>query len=65
MNRLYSLLVLLFATIAANAQTPAKDATAGQAAAAKTTPAQKPIASGYRIKYDHSALRIPGKKFAI
>lgn len=57
MNRLYPLLILIFIAGAANAQTPAKQA-AGPTSA-------KPAASGYRIKYDHSALRIPGNKFAI
>jgi hypothetical protein len=50
--------------MAANAQTPAKKAAPGQSTPGQS-PAQKPTASGYRIKYDHKALRIPGNKFAI
>src|SRR6185437_320917 len=52
MNRhLYALLMILMAGITASAQ--------------KSTVSAAGAATGYRIKYDHGAPRIPGKKFAI
>jgi hypothetical protein len=50
MNRLFWLMLLLPATIPARAQT------------IKPSAAATPV---YHIRYDHKALRIPGKKFAI
>jgi hypothetical protein len=67
MNRLYFLMIALSTTASVYAQTTDPTSPVQQAVAAKTSkpPVAKPQGPIYHIRYDHTALRIPGKKFAI